>query len=395
MKGSVYKARAKGRRTTWRYQIDAGRDENGKRIRVSEAGFHLEREANDAMLEKMRELKRGPVNTSLTLSQYLEQWLPYHTKTKPLEPTTAARYKTLAVHAMKALGKLPLKELTVFMFDDLYSKLAETLGPKTIREVHNVMHVALKRAVKTKLLPFNPADGADLPRVDTKEAVALSPEQLTRYEQAAAGSWKDLFIRLDAAIGARRGELLACRWSDLDWSTSKLRIERSLYQIKGEIGLKRTKTRQAREVTIPSSLIEYLKLHRDQQQRNRDLFGADYRMDLDLIFAGPDGNFMKPDNVSGAIRDLAIKIGLKGVSLHSLRHTHASTLLANGVPIANVSKRLGHRDPYTTAKIYQHALPDTDQDVAATWDKLMAEKAEPKPVAQHGTTERDGKARAH
>lgn len=93
--------------------------------------------------------------------------------------------------------------------------------------------------------------------------------------------------------------------------------------------------------------------------------------------------------MGAAVRDLAQKIGLKGISLHSLRHTHASTLLAAGVPIANVSKRLGHRDPYTTAKIYQHALPDTDQDVAATWDKLMAEKivrnAETKPMAQNGT----------
>ena len=130
------------------------------------------------------------------------------------------------------------------MFDELYVKLGETLRPKTIREVHNVVHVALNRAVKTKSIPFNPADGCDLPRVDTKEAVALSPEQLAKHEQAAAGSWKDLFIRLDAAIGARRGELLACRWSDLDWTTSKLRIERSLYQIKGEIGLKPTKTRR-------------------------------------------------------------------------------------------------------------------------------------------------------
>jgi hypothetical protein len=98
---------------------------------------------------------------------------------------------------------------------------------------------------------------------------------------------------------------------------------------------------------------------------------------------------------SCAIRDLAIKIGLKGVSLHKLRHTHASTLLANGVPIANVSKRLGHRDPYTTAKIYQQALPDTDQDVAAILDKLMAEKAEPKPAAQHGTTETVEKTRTN
>ena len=75
------------------------------------------------------------------------------------------------------------------------------------------------------------------------------------------------------------------------------------------------------------------------------------------------------------------KSASKGVSLHSLRHAHASTLLSPACPIANVSKRLGHRDAYTTAKIYQHPLPDTDQDVAATWDKLMAEKRQPKPVA--------------
>jgi integrase len=173
--------------------------------------------------------------------------------------------------------------------------------------------------------------------------------------------------------------------SDLDWPTSRLRIERSLYQIKGQIGFKPTKTRQARTVTIPLSLIEYLKIHREQQQENRNLFGTDYRADLDLIFSGPDGSVLKPDNVSGTVRDLAIKAGLKGVKpAHPTSH-HASTLLASGVPIANVSKRLGHRNPYTTAKIYQHALPDTDQDVATTWDKLMAEKRQSKPVAQNGT----------
>ncbi len=338
------------------------------------------------MQDKIRELQHGPVNTAATLAEYLDRWLPYHTKAKPLSPTTAARYKTLAVHATKALGKVLLKDLTVFMFDDLYVKLAETLGPKTIREVHSVIHVALKRAVKTKLIPFNPADGCDLPRVDTKEAVALNAEQLAAYQEKAAGSWVDLLIRLAAAIGARRGELLACRWSDLDWSTSKLRIERSLYQVKGEIGIKSTKQRTARNVTVPPSLIEYLKLHRESQQQNRAMFGPDYRNDLDLIFADPAGNYRKPDSASWAACDIAHKLGLAGVGLHALRHTHASALLAAGVPIANVSKRLGHRDAYTTAKIYQHALPDTDQDVAATWDILMAEKAEKKPVAQIGTT---------
>jgi integrase len=400
MKGSIYKAVAPNGRTSWRYQIDAGRDQNGKRIRMSGSGFRLEREASDAMRDKMREFASGvAVKSSLTLKAYLDQWLPYHTKAKPLSPTTAGRYESLAAHATKALGSVPLKNLTVFMFDGLYVKLAETLKAKTIREVHSVLHVALKRAVKTKLLPFNPADGCDLPRVDQKEAVALNGDQLAAYQRAAAGKWADLVIRLAGATGARRGELLACRWSDLDWDSCKLHIERSLYQawfsIPGskkkvcEIGLKPTKTRQARTVTIPASLIEYLKVHREQQEQNREMFGPDYRTDLDLIFCTAEGNFLKPDSVSWAARDIAQRAGLKDVSLHSLRHTHASTLLANGVPIANVSKRLGHRDPYTTARIYQHALPDTDQDVAATWDKLMAEKQpeerEPKLTAQNGT----------
>ncbi len=398
MKGSVYKAEAPSGRTSWRYQIDAGRDEDGNRIRVSKSGFRLEREANDALQDKMRELRAGPVRTSGTLAEYLDQWLPYHTKAKPLSPTTAGRYESLLAHATGALGRVPLKDLTVFMFDDLYIKLSETLSAKTVREVHSVVHVALKRAVKTKLLPFNPADGCDLPRVDQHEAVALNVDQLAAYQQAAAGKWADLVIRLAAATGARRGELLACRWSDLNWASSKLRIERSLYQVKKQIGIKPTKTRQARVVTIPPSLVEYLKIHREQQQQDRAMFGPDYRADLDLIFCEPDGDFRKPDSVSWTARDIAIKAGLKGVSLHSLRHTHASALLAAGVPIANVSKRLGHRDPYTTAKIYQHALPDTDQDVAATWDKLMAGRPK-KPAKtagaklreQNGTIQTPGK----
>jgi len=386
MKGSVFKSVAPNGRVSWRYQIDAGRDENGNRIRISESGFGLKREADDALREKIQELKRGgPVGTTVTLKQYLARWLPYHGKAKPLAPKTAERYASLAAHATRALGTVPLKDLTTFMLDDLYVKLAETLSAKTVREVHNVLHVALKRAVKTKLIPFNPADGCDLPRVDQKEAVALNTEQLAAYQAVATGTWVDLLIRLAAAIGARRGELLATRWSDLDWETNRLRIERSLYQVKGEIGIKPTKTRQVRVVSVPPSLMEYLKLHREAQEKDRVLFGPDYRTDLDLIFADPSGNFLLPSSITRAAVRLAKKAGLAGVGLHSLRHTHASTLIRAGVPLPNVSKRLGHRDTYTTAKIYAHAIPDTDQDVAVAWDKLIAEKREEKLRAQNGT----------
>jgi integrase len=391
MKGTVYKVVSKSDRVSWRYQIEGGRDENGHRIRFGESGFRLEREASDAMRTAMQELNGGRVRTAGTLKEYLDRWLPYHAKAKPLALKTAERYRSLAAHAARALGNIRLKDLTPFLFDDLYVKLAETLSPKTVREVHNVVHVALKRAVKTKLIPFNPADNCELPRVDQKEAVALNAQQLAAYQELATGTWVDLVIRLAAATGTRRGELLATRWPDLDRDTGKLRIERSLYQVKGQIGIKPTKTRQARTVTVPPSIMAYLKLHKEVQDQHRALFGPTYQTELDLIFADPAGNYLLPSSVTRAAIRLARKAGLRGVGMHTLRHTHASALLHAGVPVANVSKRLGHRDPYTTAKIYAHALPDSDQDVAALWDRVMAERPEPKFWAQNGTNPRPEK----
>jgi integrase len=391
MKGSIFKSTSKAGKTTWRYQIVAGRDESGKPVRLGKSGFRLEREAADAMREALQELQRGPINTTSTLGEYLPQWLDYHARAKPLSPTTAETYACMIRHVARALGKVALRELTTFQLDDFYQKLAETLSAKTIREVHGVLRVALKRAVKTRLIPHNPALDCDLPRLDPKEAPALNPAQIAAFQQAASGSWVDLIVRLAAATGARRGELLACRWADLDFVAARLRIERSLYEVKGAIGVKTTKNRQARVVAIPASLVEYLRVHQEQQARIREMFGADYRSDLDLIFTAPDGGYLRPHSVTRAASRIAKQAGTPG-ALHVLRHSHASGLLAAGVPITNVAARLGHRSIATTSKIYAHALPGTDKDVAEVWEKLTAPQPEPERTAQLCTTEDDGKA---
>jgi len=110
--------------------------------------------------------------------------------------------------------------------------------------------------------------------VDQREPAVVNPRQLSTFQSAASGTWVDLLIRLAGATGARRGEILAMRWSDVDWSANKTRIE-SLYRVKKQIGIKPTKTRQAREISIPPSLVDYLRLHKEWQQNDRDLFGPD------------------------------------------------------------------------------------------------------------------------
>lgn len=120
-----------------------------------------------------------------------------------------------------------------------------------------------------------------------------------------------------------------------------------------------------------------LERHRAEQNKARTLF-PDYRRDPDLIFADPGGEPLKPDSVSSKVALLCRKLKLpKGASLHTLRHTHGSLLIAGGEPVANVSKRLGHANSATTLSIYTHALPG-NSDTAKRWEELQGKKGEEK-----------------
>jgi integrase len=121
-----------------------------------------------------------------------------------------------------------------------------------------------------------------------------------------------------------------------------------------------------------------MQAHRKAQQPYRDHFGASYLGDY--IFCNPDGSPLKPDTVSASVSLLFRTLKLpKGASLHTLRHTHGSHLLAAGVPLTDVSKRLGHVNPHVTATVYAHALPGRDDLAAAAWEKFQKDAKPAKP----------------
>jgi integrase len=192
--------------------------------------------------------------------------------------------------------------------------------------------------------------------------------------EAASGPWcMAAFLEVAAALGARRGEVLALRWSDIQ--DGRAIIARSLTQTKQVLAFKGTKTEKPRVVKIPESTLAMVEVHRKRQDDFRRQFGPDYKADLDLIFANPDGTPLKPDSVSAAVSLLFRRLKLpKGASLHSLRHTHTSHLLANGVPLPVVSARLGHSSVRVTAEIYAHMIHGQD-DEAARWDQFRERNA--------------------
>ena len=138
--------------------------------------------------------------------------------------------------------------------------------------------------------------------------------------------------------------------------------------------MKCTENKKNRSIPLASLAVDALKTLYQEQQESKRQSGADYR-DLGLVFASPEGDFLKPDSVTEKACLLAKKTGLKGIGFHSLRHSHGSQLLSNGVPLPTVSKRLGHANVSITGSIYSHAFTKDELAAADIWDVAMRTQA--------------------
>jgi integrase len=245
------------------------------------------------------------------------------------------------------------------------------MSAKTVRNICGVVSGAFSRAIRWGLVATNPVTRSEPPRVKKHRGIALTPAQQALVLDSASGPWcMGAFLEVSAATGCRRGEVLALRWSDI--VDGRAIIARSLTQTRNVLEFKGTKSDEPRDVGLPESTLVVLEAHRRQQDEFRQQFGSDYRADLDLVFANPDGTPLKPDSISATVSLLFRRLNMPaGASLHSLRHTHTSHLLANGVPLPVVSARLGHSSIRTTQEIYAHMIHGQDDEAAKKWEEFQ------------------------
>ena len=300
-----------------------------------------------------------------------------------LAPKTIERYRELATYLAPELLAMPLSEITPLHLSREWTRLlksgghhrktkqARPLSSKTVRHIAGLVSSAFARAERWGLVATNPVKRSEPPVPRKHRGVALTPAQQVLIFASASGPWcMATFLELCAATGARRGEVLALRWSDIQ--DGRAIITRSLTQTKQLLEFKGTKTEKPRDVKVPDSALAALAAHRKRQDEFRRQFGPDYRTDLDLIFANSDGTPLRPNSISSVVSLLFRRLGLpKGASLHSLRHTHGSHLVADGVPLPVVAERLGHSSVRTTADVYTHALRGQDDDAARRWDEFQ------------------------
>jgi integrase len=386
--GSTYRYLLTDGQARYGYIYDGPPKPGRARNQVRVTGFKSEREAivalHGAVTKQETGVARPITDPDQTLSELFAYWINEYPPKKKLGRKTVKRYKELAEdYVLPRLGNIPVSKLDLYAFEEIFDNLGITpgkrgrpLSAKTIREVHSVFHNMFNRAIKRYKMPLkvNPVVGCDLPKVRKRKVQSLEPEEIRRFAVQTLKEklpWLRPLAALAAGVGPRRGEMLAARWPDINWDGHTLWIDKSLEQVDDKVFVKSTKEDEEHLVPLPPFVIRELKIHRDKQQRHRELFGADYRTDLDLIFCEPDGNFLKPDSVTAKVCVIMKKLGIRG-SLHSLRHSQASELF-DEVPLTTIAKRLGHSNTETTSRIYSHALRREDRKAADVVERKMGE----------------------
>ena len=407
---SVHKRQRRSGKISWSFQFSLPGASRKDRKRVFGNGFATKGEAIAAeaarRIEEQQKCELAKAGASVaaelpkTLAKLLDEFFRQHVDQK-LAPKTVERYHEQAAYLDPELLAMPLTEITPLHLNREWGRLlkcgghtrrARTPRPmsaKTVRNIAGVVSSAFARAIKWGLVATNPVTNSEPPRIKKHLAIALTPAQQDMVLESASGPWcMRTYLQVDAATGCRRGELLALRWSDL--VDDHAIIARSLTQTRDGLEFKGTKTEKPRLVVLPESAITALAAHRQQQDEFRRQFGPDYRADLDLVFANPDGTPLKPDSISASVSALFKRLKIpkpKGAALHLLRHSHTSVLLAEGVPLPAVSARLGHSSVRTTQEIYAHMITGQDTEAARKWEEYQKRNRPARPENPKGNVQ--------
>lgn len=381
MKGSIRQRGNDDKKWEIRYDLPPGPD--GKRKQKQEIFIGTKPAAQKRLNAILAQIQSGAFTepTKITLAAYLEKWLTDCAKSS-VAATTYERYVGIVrKNIIPAIGNVRLDRLTPLQLQTFESDLLKTgrvdgsggLSPKTVIQVHRVLHRALGQAVRWELLVRNPADGVSLPRIERRrQTTVLSREQtLKLLEHASRTQYFFAPVLLCIASGMRRGEILALTWDDVNLDTCMLSVNKSLEETT-EYGLRVKETKSTngeRTVRLPKWAVAELRWWKAQQAQHKLLLGDLYQ-DHNLICSRQDGSYIRPDTFSSTFRSLVKTVGVENSRFHDLRHSQATVLIAGGIPVKVVSERLGHSTTTITQDIYTHVLPDMQQQAADLLDHI-------------------------
>ena len=350
------------------YMVLSYKDKSGKRVsKWLPTGLPVKgnkKRAEDMLMAARAEFVavEAAIDRDMPFSSYLVQWMEIARST--LKPNTAAGYASMIQNPIApyfqqrgiTLGGLQAVDIQMF-----YTSQLKRVSANTVIHYHAIIHRALKYAVKTDLIDVNPADKVERPRKDRFTASFYDGNEVNRLFQVARGTPLELPVMLAAFYGLRRSEVVGLKWDAIDFENKTIAIRHTVTVCaeKGrriEVAADTTKTASSRR-TLPLVPAFQTKLAalKEQQEKNRILCGRSYCTDyLGYVLVDAMGNRLKLSYISTAFPALLKRNGLRPIRFHDLRHSCASLLLKNGVPMKQIQEWLGHSDFSTTANIYAH-----------------------------------------
>ena len=372
----------------WRVIVYAGRDPITGRKRQKSLSVATRAEAKQAEARLITEVGAGQhrITASRTVAELLDRWLEWRQSVRPISPTTVATYRGYIDRSiLPALGKVQLGRLDAATLDAFYAHLrkqggkdGQPMAASSVHQVHAILSGALNRAVVWGWIANSPARLASPPSIERTNMQPPAVEDAARLLSVALAEDRELglFLRLAVVLGARRGELCAVRWSDVDLDQGEVLIAGGIVRVPGESLVdKATKTHAKRRVAVGADTAELLRAHRLAQAKDALACGTTLAPNAYVFSHAPDGSTpINPDGITHRFRRLARRLGVR-CRLHDLRHFMVTQLVAGGVDWRTVAGRAGHADGHMTLSTYAHFQQAQDRQAAEFMDRLLVAPA--------------------
>jgi integrase len=336
--------------------------------------FYSQTEADAWLKQALLKISQGiPLGgTEMSLSVYFASWLEIISLA--LRPKTWIQYQQVVnKHILPGLGHFSIQELRPDQIQAFYRwKQQDGASARTLSLINCILHHAMEYAVTNGFIFRNPVHDLLKPRLQYHEQKVLNLEQVRVFLQACKETrWEALFC-LAVTTGMREGELLGLKWSDIQWDTGHLQIQRQLQRIPGRgLVFSEPKTVSSRRnLLLGEGMIGKLRIHADAQDQERRSAGENWR-ENNLVFPTEIGTPMDQHRLFNYYKWLLKQAGLPDIRFHDLRHTFATLMLGWGIHPKVVQERLGHAHISHTLGIYSHVLPSIQIEAAKKMDEMI------------------------
>ena len=372
---------------TWEGRVCVGRALDGKMERRYVYG-KTKREATEKVAEIISEVSNGIYISpnDMTLEQWLNIWKESYLN--DIKPSTVAQYDyQIRVHIVPWIGMHELQKITPPMIQEFYNRLVQPyeltnrfgkkvkkpgLAPKSVKNLHGVLHKAFQQAILCRFIKTNPTDACKLPRSEKKEMNIMQGQEVSDFLKAIKGDPYQYLYYVDLFTGMRQGEIMGLTWDCVDFRKGIIRVEKQLrknHSGGSKYEFSSLKNGKTRTITAAPLVFDALKKVKAEQSAWKLRAGEAFNNKYNLVFTNELGHHLCSVTVYDHLKKIMESIGLGHIRFHDLRHSFAAISLQNGDDIKTVSENLGHATVAFTLDVYGHVTDKMKKDSA---DRMQA-----------------------